>query len=123
MAEASHQGRVDLTWPAEELEYRMADKDEDLVKSPILGATGVTRSELWSQAQTHERRGNSVVGSNLKVALPHELDEDEHRELLVGYANHLSEELRVVVDFAYHAKREGLGPGHEGTSPKDAAIL
>ncbi len=110
VAEAAYQSRENLTCPATDLEFREAEKEEDLVKSAIIGATGVTRSELWSLAETAERRKNAVVGRSIKVALPFELNEDENWELLVGYAKHLCKELGVAGDVAYHAKREEFGP-------------
>lgn len=68
----------------------------------------VERSQLWNAAEGAEKRCNSVVAREIVVALPHELNPDQQKSLVQGYARGLSERTGWGVDVAIHA------PGKQG---------
>lgn len=66
------------------------------------------RASLWNAVEAKETRKNSVVAREWEIALPHELDADQRRELAADFARALVERYGVVADVALHA------PGREG---------
>lgn len=66
------------------------------------------RAALWNAVEAKETRKNSVVAREWEVALPHELDADQRREIVTDFARELVARYGVVADVAIHA------PGREG---------
>lgn len=66
------------------------------------------RAQLWDRVHAKERRVNSQLAREIRVALPHELDETERRELLEAWAQDQLVSLGMAVDIAIHApSRDG----------------
>lgn len=61
------------------------------------------RNELWNAAEVAERRKNSVVAREWRLALPAELPPEQRVALAREFAHALIERFRVVVDVAIHA--------------------
>jgi len=71
------------------------------------------RSDLWNAVEVSETRKNSVVAREWEVALPHNLSDDERRELALGFAQGLVDRYGVVADVAIHSPhREGDQRNH-----------
>lgn len=66
------------------------------------------RSELWNRVEEAERRKDSQVAREVRVALPDELSHAERVELVRGFAQAQFVERGMVADVAIHA------PGREG---------
>ena len=61
------------------------------------------RAALWNQAEAAEKRVNSRVAREWRVALPHELRHDERVALAHDFAERLVERYGVAADVAVHA--------------------
>lgn len=61
------------------------------------------RAALWNAAEQAETRKNSTVAREFEIALPSELDADGRRDLVMSFAQELSERHGVAVDVAIHA--------------------
>ena len=66
------------------------------------------RSELWNRVEEAERRKDSQVAREVRVALPSELSHDERVELVRGFAREQFVDRGMVADVALHA------PGRAG---------
>ena len=66
------------------------------------------RSELWNRVEEAERRKDSQVAREVRVALPSELSHDERVELVRAFAREQFVDRGMVADVALHA------PGREG---------
>lgn len=62
-----------------------------------------TNEELWNAAEEAEKRKNSCVGREYLVAIPHELDTEQRRELAVQFAAAIVEKYGVAANVALHA--------------------
>lgn len=60
------------------------------------------RSALWNAAEAAERRRNSQVAREVRVALPAELGDEARKELVREYAKRQFVEAGMVADIAYH---------------------
>lgn len=60
------------------------------------------RAELWNAVEAKEKRTNSQLAREIKVALPHELDDDAARALVLDWARAELVELGMVVDVCIH---------------------
>lgn len=60
--------------------------------------------QLWNAAEAAENRRNFRVAREWEIALPHELDADQRRELADGYAQALVERYGAAVDVRIHTK-------------------
>jgi len=71
------------------------------------------REQLWNAAEAAENRKDARVAREYEVALPHELNANQRRELVRSFAQDLAERHRAAVDFAIHAPhREGDTRNH-----------
>lgn len=61
------------------------------------------RSELWNRVEAAERRVNSQVAREIRVALPNELGPDERAELVRDFCQEQFVERGMVADIALHA--------------------
>jgi hypothetical protein len=61
------------------------------------------RARLWNAAETAENRKDARVAREYEVALPHELNAHQRRELVRGFARELAERHGCAVDVAIHA--------------------
>lgn len=61
-----------------------------------------SRAELWNAAEKSHVRADSVVYREYEVALPHQLNEEERKALVVAYCKHLAETYGVAVDVSIH---------------------
>ena len=61
------------------------------------------RSELWNRVEAAERRVNSQVAREIRVALPDELGPDERAELVRDFCQEQFVERGMVADIALHA--------------------
>lgn len=60
------------------------------------------RASLWNAAEAAENRGNARVARECLVALPHEANAEERRQLAVSMAEYFFEKYKVAVDVAVH---------------------
>lgn len=81
-----------------------------IVHTELIFPSGVnmSRAQLWNTAESSENRKNSTVAREYELALPNELTPDQQKELVKGFALHLSERYGVAADIAIHA------PGKDG---------
>ena len=71
------------------------------------------RTQLWNAVEAKETRKNSMVAREWEVALPHELDQDQRRELVASFSRDLVERYGIAVDVAIHAPhRDGDQRNH-----------
>jgi ATP-dependent exoDNAse (exonuclease V) alpha subunit len=71
------------------------------------------RARLWNAAEAAENRKDARVAREYEVALPHELNAHQRRELVRGFALELAERHGCAVDVAIHAPhREGDARNH-----------
>lgn len=64
-------------------------------------------AELWSNVETHETRKNARVAREVVIALPHELDAEQRRDLARDVGRLLVERYGVAVQIAIHAPDKG----------------
>ena len=83
---------------------RKAGVEDAFIRAPA-SAPGwaLDREQLWNAAEAAENRRNSRVAREWEIALPHELDADQRRELADGYAQALVERYGAAVDVCIHA--------------------
>lgn len=67
-----------------------------------MGAPTMTTGQLWNKVEASETRKNSTVARELVVALPHELNLEQRRELAERIADQLVERYHVAVQVAVH---------------------
>lgn len=71
------------------------------------------RVALWNAAEARETRSNSVTAREWELALPAELDVEERRVLVLGFARELVSRYGVAADVAIHAPhRDGDQRNH-----------
>jgi ATP-dependent exoDNAse (exonuclease V) alpha subunit len=71
------------------------------------------RARLWNAAEAAENRKDARVAREYEVALPHELNAQQRRELVRGFARELAERHGCAIDVAIHAPhREGDARNH-----------
>ncbi|WP_135058872.1 MobQ family relaxase, partial [Paracoccus salipaludis] len=71
------------------------------------------RQALWNAAEARETRANSVTAREWELALPAELDAEERRLLVMGFARELVARYGVAADVAIHAPhRDGDQRNH-----------
>ena len=74
----------------------------------IPGGQEVDRGEFWSAVEMHHKRGDAVTARELRIALPHELDELQRNALAEAIGRYLVETYGVAADVCVHAPdREG----------------
>ena len=78
---------------------------------------GWSRQELWSAAESREKRKDARTAREYEIALPSELDADQRKALAVAFAELLADRYNIAVDVAVH------GPGHDGDNRNHHAHL
>lgn len=72
------------------------------------GVLAMSTETLWNRVEAAEKRKNSTVARELLIALPHELSQDQRRELAARVADRLVDRYQVAAQVAVHL------PGSEG---------
>ena len=73
----------------------------------------VDRQQLWNAAESRENRKNARTAREYEVALPAELNKEQHIALVKDFAAMLCDRNKIVVDFAIHAPdKEGDKRNH-----------
>ena len=71
------------------------------------------RQELWSAVEIKNKRQDSVVAREIRLALPHELDAGQRKELVQEFAHAIANRYNIAVDVAVHAPdKEGDDRNH-----------
>ena len=80
----------------------------DIILPTSLAEQNITieRGELWNLAEKSETRKNSRVAREWLVNLPHELDEQERKELAHNFSQSLADKFNVIADCAIHRPTE-----------------
>lgn len=60
------------------------------------------RQQLWNAVEHAEARRDARVAREVEVSLPHELNAEERLALTKNFAQYLSDQYKVAVDFAIH---------------------
>ena len=60
------------------------------------------RARLWNYAEGIEKRKDAQLAREINIALPHELDADQRRELLLNFVREAFVSRRMVADVAFH---------------------
>lgn len=60
------------------------------------------RQTLWNEVEQAEKRINSTVAREVLVALPHELNQQERKELASEFSQWLADKYQVITDMAIH---------------------
>ena len=76
----------------------------DIILPTALAATGaeISRSELWNKAEDAEKRVDARVAREWLVNLPHELSEQDRKELAHTFAQTLADRYGTIADCAIH---------------------
>ena len=61
------------------------------------------RAELWNRSEAAHRVQKAVVAREIELSLPHELTNEQRRELTTDFARFLADTYQVAVDTALHA--------------------
>lgn len=64
------------------------------------------RNVLWNEAERVEVRKNAVVAREVMVAIPHELNEVQRKDLIESYSRGLSDRYKTGIDYAIHEPDE-----------------
>lgn len=59
-------------------------------------------SQLWNKAEAAERKSNATTAITMDIALPHELNLNEQRELVNSFVMNISKKHQLAGDFAIH---------------------
>jgi hypothetical protein len=70
-------------------------------------AWATNREKLWNEANRADDRANARLATELELALPHELNAEQRRQLAERFARDLVEQYGVAVDVALHVPGEG----------------
>ena len=74
----------------------------DIILPTALADSEIGRAELWNMAERNETRKNSRVAREWLVALPHELSEQDRKDLVHDFAKTLADRYQVITDCAIH---------------------
>ena len=66
------------------------------------GKTTIDRGELWNKAEAAEKRKDARVAREWLINLPHELNEEERKELAHSFAQKLVDRYGTIADCAIH---------------------
>ncbi|MEC7795366.1 MobA/MobL family protein [Hyphomonas sp.] len=112
VARAAYISRCRLTDERTGLTFGFSRRHELLADGHVNWSTG--SSTLWNAVEQAEKRKNSRVAKEIKVALPAELPLDEMRRLVHGFCCNIKDRYGVALQFAIHA------PGfHDDDEEKD----
>jgi hypothetical protein len=81
------------------------------------GAKSMDRAELWNAAEASEKRKDAKVGREAIIALPHELNDAERKQLAGDFGRWLADRHGVAVDVSVHT------PDRKGDWRNDHAHL
>ena len=70
------------------------------------------RDRLWNEAEASEKRKDSQVAREVRVALPRELDPEQRRELVRGFVKAEFAGRGMVADVSYHDGNSGNPHAH-----------
>nr|WP_181716426.1 MULTISPECIES: MobA/MobL family protein [Bacteria]QJS05553.1 mobilization protein MobL [Psychrobacter sp.]QJS05700.1 mobilization protein MobL [Psychrobacter sp.]QJS05846.1 mobilization protein MobA/MobL [Psychrobacter sp.]QJS06185.1 mobilization protein MobL [Planococcus sp. (in: firmicutes)] len=74
----------------------------DIILPSALANSEIGRAELWNMAERNETRKNSRVAREWLIALPHELSEQDRKDLAHDFARTLADRYQVIADCAIH---------------------
>lgn len=76
----------------------------DIILPSALADAGITidRSDLWNKAESAEKRKDARVAREWLVNLPHELSEQDRKELAHTFAQELADRYGTIADCAIH---------------------
>ena len=60
------------------------------------------RAVLWNRVEAHEKRSDARLGTEVRVAIPHELNQAEREQLVREFAQGLIDRYGVAIDVAIH---------------------
>jgi hypothetical protein len=60
------------------------------------------RNELWNRSESADRRQDAQVAREVQLSLPHEMNDEQRREITLQYARYVSDRFGVAVDMAIH---------------------
>lgn len=83
-------------------EKRSGVLSADIILPSDLADGEISRAELWNMAERNETRKNSRVAREWLVALPHELSEQDRKDLAHDFARTLADRYQVIADCAIH---------------------
>lgn len=83
-------------------DYERRSGVDDVVAFAPEGMEPPKSAELWNAAEQAETRSNSTVAREVLVALPHELDKDQRKELTERISGRLSDRYGVAGTAAIH---------------------
>ena len=63
----------------------------------------INRSELWNTVEQSEKRKDARTAREFVLNLPHELTQEQRKNLTDDFGNYLSEKFNVAIDYAIHA--------------------
>ena len=72
------------------------------VEGTMLVGWSSSRAELWNRAEASERRKDSCVAREIRVALPGEATPEDRRAMVLEYCERISRKYGVVCDAALH---------------------
>lgn len=93
---------------------RRSGVDESFIVAPESAPEWAQdRAELWNAVEAAEKRKDAQVAREVQLALPHELDAEQRRELVEGFVREQWVSAGMVADVALHAPdREGDNRNH-----------
>ena len=83
-------------------EKRSGVLSADIILPSNLVDGEISRAELWNMAERNETRKNSRVAREWLIALPHELSEQDRKDLAHDFAKTLADRYQVIADCAIH---------------------
>ncbi len=83
-------------------EKRSGVLSADIILPTALAGGDIGRAELWNMAERNETRKNSRVAREWLIALPHELGEQDRKDLAHDFARTLADRYQVIADCAIH---------------------
>ena len=83
---------------------RLGVMSADIILPSALADTGVTidRSDLWNKAESAEKRKDARVAREWLVNLPHELSEQDRKDIAHRFAQTLADRYGTIADCAIH---------------------
>jgi len=60
------------------------------------------RQTLWNAQERAENRKNSRIAREAIISLPHELNDEQRKQAVIRYADHLMKRYHVACDYAIH---------------------
>ncbi|MGE0280196.1 MAG: MobQ family relaxase [Rhizobiaceae bacterium] len=93
----------------ETFDYRARGGVEDtfIITADNVPAWARDRARLWNEAERAEPRANGRLASEFELALPHELNAEQRRALVVEFVGGIVDRYGVAADVAIHAPGKG----------------